>query len=222
MHITNGFLTIDNLIHPSLVFILKSRLLNDKRSNICIMQIGQHKRQRKQVSRLELQRKLKRLVEFKDQNTPQFGVVESLQCNYWWLGLGFQVLPLGSIRFRWIVADYDLGFTMGVSWVQFDTCLLAICWKNKIKPSTNIVLVHPMSHSRGSSVSFSSEFSSSFNLKNMILNYSKTFKGQKWSPNLPDFEELLFFFKSPEFDDNFQQVAKNIKKVLFFRATSDI
>jgi hypothetical protein len=42
------------------------------------MQIGQQKRQRKQVSRLEIQRKLKRLVEFKDRNTPKFGVVESL------------------------------------------------------------------------------------------------------------------------------------------------
>jgi hypothetical protein len=30
------------------------------------MQIGQQKRQKKQVSKLELQRKLKRLVEFKD------------------------------------------------------------------------------------------------------------------------------------------------------------
>jgi len=38
----------------------------------------------------------------------------------------------------------------------------------------------------GSNDSFSSEFSSNFDLKNMILNYSKIFKGQKW-PKLARF-----------------------------------
>jgi hypothetical protein len=49
----------------------------------------------------------------------------------------------------------------------------------------------------------------------MISTYTKDFIfHEENDPNSPDYEEL--FFKSPDFYDKFQQVAKNIKGFCFF------
>ncbi len=53
----------------------------------------------------------------------------------------------------------------------------------------------------GLNVSFSGEFLPDFDLKNMILTYTKDLSWKN-HPNLPDFEDFLF--KSPDFYDKFQ------------------
>jgi hypothetical protein len=66
----------------------------------------------------------------------------------------------------------------------------------------------------GGSVSCTGEFSPNFDPKNMISTYSKDFLWKKW-PKFTRFWDF-FFYKSPDFCDNFQQVAKYIEGFSFF------
>ncbi len=66
----------------------------------------------------------------------------------------------------------------------------------------------------GGSVSCRVEFSPNFDLKNMISTYSKNFLWKKW-PKFARFWDF-FSFKSPDFCDKFQQVAKYIEGFSFF------
>ncbi len=65
---------------------------------------------------------------------------------------------------------------------------------------------------------FFDKFSPKFNMKNMILTYTKDFSWEKMTQNdqILIFDFWFFFFKSPDFYDKFQYVAKNIERLLFF------
>jgi hypothetical protein len=61
---------------------------------------------------------------------------------------------------------------------------------------------------------FLTNFHQSLDLKNMISTYTKEFSWKKWR-KMTRFC-FWFFFKSPDFNDKFQYVAKNIERLLFF------
>jgi hypothetical protein len=62
------------------------------------------------------------------------------------------------------------------------------------------------------SASFTGEVLPNYELKNMLSTNAKDFSWEKLAQNLSDIEEL--FFKSLDFYDKFQWVAKNIERFL--------
>jgi len=68
----------------------------------------------------------------------------------------------------------------------------------------------------GCSVFWYGEISPNFDLEKYDFNLFKGFfMGKKKGPNSPNFDKL--FFKSPDFYDKFQQVAKNIEGFWFLK-----